>query len=86
MKFYPSKNRLLVKRTEAEKVSPGGIALPDSAAERPYQGEVIATGGKVAWPVGVTVLFGKYSGSAVEIEGEEYLILMREDVLGALES
>lgn len=83
--FKPAKERLLVKQTKAETQSEGGILLPEGAKERPAQGEVIAVGTCVAYHKGDVVLYGKYSGSPVQIKGEEYLILMAEDVFGALE-
>jgi chaperonin GroES len=93
-KFRPLHDRLLVKRTEAEQKSKGGIIIPDTAKEKPIEGVVIAVGnGKVledgkARPlevkVGDKVLFGKYSGTEIKVEGEEHVILREEDVLGVI--
>jgi len=95
MKMRPLHDRLLVKRVEGEAKSKGGIIIPDTAKEKPQEGKVIAVGsgrvtddGKVvALEVkkGDRVLFGKYSGSEVQIEGEEHLIIREEDVLAILE-
>ena len=95
MKMRPLHDRLLVKRVEGEAKSKGGIIIPDTAKEKPQEGKVIAAGsgrvsddGKVV-PLevkkGDRVLFGKYSGSEVTIEGEEHLIIREEDVLAILE-
>ncbi|MBF0139368.1 MAG: co-chaperone GroES [Magnetococcales bacterium] len=91
-KFRPLHDRLLVKRVEEERKTSGGIIIPDTATEKPIQGEVIAAGtgaidndGKVRpmdVKVGDRVLFGKYGGSEVKIDGEDYLILRESDVLG----
>jgi chaperonin GroES len=95
MKMRPLHDRLLVKRVEGEAKSKGGIIIPDTAQEKPQEGKVIAAGngrvnddGKVvALEVkkGDRVLFGKYSGSEVNLEGEEHLIIREEDVLAILE-
>jgi chaperonin GroES len=95
MKMRPLHDRLLIKRIEGEAKSKGGIIIPDTAKEKPQEGKVIAAGngrvtddGKVV-PLevkkGDRVLFGKYSGSEVTIEGEEHLIIREEDVLAILE-
>jgi len=94
-KFRPLHDRLLVKRVEAEEKSKGGIIIPDSAKEKPIEGQVIAVGnGKIledgkTRPVevkpGEKVLFGKYSGTEIKIEGEEHIILREDEVLGVLE-
>jgi chaperonin GroES len=95
MKMRPLHDRLLVKRIEGEAKSKGGIIIPDTAKEKPQEGKVIAAGngrvnddGKVV-PLevkkGDRVLFSKYSGSEVTIEGEEHLIIREEDVLAILE-
>ena len=92
MKFTPLHDKVLVKRTEEEEKSAGGIVLPGSATEKPSQGEVIAVGpgkksenGDVS-PVGVavgdTVIFGQYGGNEIKIDGEEYLILSDSDIFG----
>ena len=95
MKIRPLHDRILVKRVEEEEVHRGGIIIPDTAKEKPQEGKVIAVGSgkllengqRVAVDVkaGDRVLFGKYSGSEVKIEDEEYLILKEEDILGILE-
>jgi chaperonin GroES len=96
MKLRPLYDRLLVERVESEEVTKGGIILPDSAKEKPQQGKVVAAGegkrledGKLialAVKVGDTILFGKYSGSEVKIDGIEYLIMREDDVMGIVES
>ena len=94
-KFRPLQDRLLIKRVEAEEKSKGGIIIPDSAKEKPVEGEVIAVGnGKVLddgktraleVQVGQRILFGKYSGTEIKIDGEEHIILREDEVLGILE-
>lgn len=96
MKFRPLHDRVLVERVESEERTKGGIILPDSAKEKPQQGKIIAVGagrrtedGKVIpleLKAGDTILFGKYSGSEIKIEGIEYLIMKEDDVLGLVES
>jgi len=96
MKIRPLGDGILVKRLENEKKSPGGIIIPDSAKEKPQEGEVIAIGNgklldngslrKVDVSVGDRVLFGKYAGSEVRLDGEEHLVLKSDDVLGVLET
>ena len=94
MKFTPLHDKVLVKRTEEEEKSAGGIVLPGSATEKPSQGEVIAVGpgkksenGDVS-PVGVevgdTVIFGQYGGNEIKIDGDEYLILSESDIFGVV--
>ena len=94
MKFTPLHDKVLVKRTEEEEKSAGGIVLPGSATEKPSQGEVISVGpgkksenGDVS-PVGVavgdTVIFGQYGGNEIKIDGEEYLILSESDIFGVV--
>ena len=95
MKFRPLHDRAVVRRLEGEEKTKGGIIIPDTAKEKPQEGEVIAVGpGKVTddgklQPMGVKVgdkiLFGKYSGSEVKLVDEEYLIMREEDVLGILQ-
>jgi len=97
MKIRPLQDRVLVKRLgdELEKTK-GGIIIPDTAKEKPQQGKVIAAGkgkvnddGKVTpldVKVGDTILFGKYSGSEIKIDGEEHLIMREDDILGVVES
>jgi chaperonin GroES len=93
-KLRPLHDRILVKRVEEEEVRRGGIIIPDTAKEKPQEGKVIAVGtGKVTdegkkipldVKAGDRILFGKYSGSEVKIDDEEYLIMKEEDVLGIL--
>ena len=95
MKIRPLHDRLIVKRLEEERTSPGGIVIPDTATEKPIQGKVIAVGkgkiledGKVRpldVKVGDKILFGKYSGTEVKVEGEEYLVMREEDVMAIVE-
>jgi len=95
MKIRPLHDRVIVKRLEEETKSKGGIIIPDTAKEKPAQGEVIAVGdGKVLEngtklgmnvKVGDKVLFSKYGGTEVKVEGEEYLIMREEDILGVIE-
>jgi chaperonin GroES len=94
MKIRPLHDRVIVKRLDEERKSAGGIVIPDNAAEKPDQGEVIAVGpgkkteeGKLLpmdVKVGDRVLFGKYSGTAVKIEGTEYLVMREEDLMGVV--
>jgi chaperonin GroES len=94
MRFRPLHDRVLVKRIEAEEKSPGGIIIPDTAKERPQEGEVIAVGpggrdqsGKLTpidVKVGNRVLFGKWSGTEIKLDGIEYLIMKETDILGVL--
>jgi chaperonin GroES len=94
MKLKPLHDRVLVQRVEEEKTTKGGIIIPDSAQEKPAEGKVIAVGeGKIgddgkrapmALKAGDRILFGKYSGTEVKIEGEEYLIMREDDVLGII--
>lgn len=95
MKLKPLQDRLLVQRVEEEKTTKGGIIIPDTAKEKPAEGKVVAVGdGKVAddgkrIPLAIKkgdrILFGKYSGTEVKIEGEDYLIMREDDVLGVIE-
>ena len=95
MKFRPLHDRVVVKRIEAEEKSVGGIIIPDTAKEKPQQGEVVAVGpggrdeaGKLI-PIDVKagdrILFGKWSGTEVKIDGVEYLIMKESDIMGVLE-
>ena len=95
MKIRPLQDRILIKRVAEEQKTAGGIIIPDSAKEKPQEGRVIAVGngkagddGKVR-PLDVRkgdrVLFGKYTGSEVNLDGEEHLIIREEDVLGVIE-
>ena len=94
MGFRPLHDRVLVRRVEADEKTAGGIIIPDTAKEKPQQGKVIAVGkgkvekdGKVT-PLDVkegdTVLFGKYSGQEIKLDGEEYLIMREEEILGVI--
>jgi len=95
VKVKPLGERVLVKRIEAEEVKKGGIIIPDTAKEKPQQGEVVAVGpGKLdekgkRTPMDVKkgdrILFGKYSGTEIEIDGEEYLIMQEDDILAIVE-
>ena len=95
MKSRPLQDRIIVKRIEGDEVSPGGIIIPDSAKEKPQEGKVIAVGkGKIGedgklQPLDVKkgdkVLFSKYAGSEVNIDGDEHLIIREDDVLGVIE-
>ena len=92
MKFKPLSDRILVKRIEPEEEVRGGLVIPDTAKEKPQEGKVIAVGDgkvldngekvKMAVKVGQQILFGKFSGTEVNIDDEEYLILREDDVLG----
>ena len=82
MALRPLHDRVILKRLEEEKVSAGGIVIPDSAAEKPIRGQVIAAGtGKI----GDKVLFGKYSGTEVKVDGEELLVMREEDIIAVIE-
>jgi chaperonin GroES len=95
MNIRPLHDRVVVRRKEEETTTPGGIVLPGSATEKPIQGEVIATGkGKIMEngdvrpldvQVGDTVLFGKYSGTEVKLNGDEVLVMREEDIMGVIE-
>ncbi len=96
MSFRPLHDRVVVRRIDAETKSAGGIIIPDTAKEKPQQGEVIAVGpgardeqGRLTpldVKVGDTVLFGKWSGTEVKIDGEELLIMKESDIMGVLEN
>jgi chaperonin GroES len=95
MKFRPLHDRVVVKRIDAEEKTAGGIIIPDTAKEKPSQGEIVAVGpggrdeaGKLTpidLKVGDTVLFGKWSGTEVKIDGEDLLIMKESDVMGVIE-
>ena len=95
MNIRPLHDRVVVRRLEEEKTSPGGIVIPDSATEKPIQGEVVAVGnGKIldsgevrALDVkqGDKILFGKYSGTEVKVDGEELLVMREDDIMGVIE-
>ncbi len=95
MKIRPLQDRVIVKRIEEEEKSKGGIIIPDTAKEKPQEGKVIAVGkgkvnddGKIT-PLDIKVndriLFGKYSGTEINIDGEEHLIMREDDILGVIE-
>ena len=95
MNIRPLGDRVIVRRAEEEKTTKGGIYIPDSAAEKPSEGEILAVGkGKktdngdllaMNVVVGEKIIFGKYTGSEVKVDGETYLIMKEEDILGVLE-
>ena len=95
MNIRPLHDRVVVRRVEEERTSAGGIVIPDSATEKPDQGEIIATGnGKIMEngdvrpldvKVGDKVLFGKYAGTAVKVEGEELLVMREDDIVAVIE-
>ncbi len=95
MKIRPLHDRVIVKRVEEERKSAGGIVIPDTAAEKPDQGEVVAVGkgkkddnGKLITldvKVGDRILFGKYSGQTVKVKGDELLVMREEDIMGVIE-
>ena len=95
MKLRPLQDRILVKRVEEESTTKGGIIIPDTAKEKPAEGEVISVGiGKIGEDgkrialeikKGDKILFSKYGGTEVKVEGEEYLIMREDDVLGIIE-
>ncbi|MFU8895160.1 MAG: co-chaperone GroES [Gammaproteobacteria bacterium] len=95
MKIRPLHDRVVIKRLEEERTSPGGIVIPDTATEKPIKGEVIAVGnGKILengevrpldLKVGERVLFGKYSGTEVKVDGEDVLVMREDDVMAVLE-
>ena len=95
LKIRPLHDRVIIKRMEEERTSPGGIVIPDSAAEKPIKGKVIAVGkGKILEngevrpldvKVGDHILFGKYSGTEVKVDGEELLVMREEDVMAVIE-
>ena len=95
MKIRPLQDRVIVKRIEEEEKSKGGIFIPDTAKEKPQEGKVVAVGkgkvnddGKIS-PLDVKVndriLFGKYSGTEINVDGEEHLIMREDDILGVIE-
>ena len=95
MKIRPLHDRVIVKREDEERKSPGGIVIPDTAAEKPIRGKVVAVGkgkiledGKVRpldVKVGDRILFGKYGGTEVKVDGEELLVMREEDVMAVIE-
>ena len=96
MKIRPLHDRVIVKRMEEERISAGGIVIPDSATEKPVRGQVIAAGnGKIlengnvrpiAVKAGDKVLFGKYSGTEIKLDGDEHMILREEEILAIIEA
>ncbi len=96
MKIRPLHDRVIVKRMEEERTSPGGIVIPDSATEKPVKGEVVAVGnGKILdsgevrpldVKAGDKVLFGKYSGTEVKVDGEELLVMREDDITAVIDS
>ena len=95
MKIRPLHDRVVIKRMEEEKASPGGIIIPDSATEKPIKGEVVAVGnGKIQdngktqpldVTVGDTVLFGKYSGTEVKIDSDELVVMKEDDIMAVID-
>ena len=95
MKLRPLHDRVVVKRMEEERTSPGGIVIPDNATEKPIRGEILAVGnGKVLEngdkrpldvKVGDKILFGKYSGTEVKIDGDELVVMREDDVMAVIE-
>ena len=95
MKIRPLQDRILVKRLDSESKTAGGIIIPDNAKEKPMEGQVVALGngkrlddGSLQKPdlkVGDTILFSKYAGSEVKIEGTEHLVMREDDILGVIE-
>jgi chaperonin GroES len=95
MKIRPLHDRVIVKRLESERTSPGGIVIPDSAAEKPVEGKVVAVGkGKILddgqvrpldVKIGDKILFGKYSGTEVKVDGEDLVVMREEDVMAVIE-
>lgn len=96
MNIRPLHDRVVVKRMEEERTSAGGIVIPDSATEKPVRGEVLSVGkGKIAEngdvrpldvKVGDQVLFGKYSGTEIKVDGEEVLVMREDDIMGVFEA
>ena len=95
MNIRPLHDRVVVKRMEEERTSPGGIVIPDAATEKPDKGEVLAVGkGKILengdvrpmdLAVGDKILFGKYAGTAIKVEGDELLVMREDDVMAVIE-
>jgi chaperonin GroES len=96
MKIRPLHDRVIVKRTEEEKTSAGGIVIPDSAAEKPVKGEVVAVGNgkilengetrKLDLKVGDKILFGKYSGTEVKVDGTDLLVMREDDIMAVFDA
>ena len=95
MNIRPLHDRVIVKRQEEERTSPGGIVIPDTATEKPIRGEIVAVGnGKITdggdvrpldVKVGDNVLFGKYSGTEVKVDGEDLLVMREEDIMAVID-
>jgi chaperonin GroES len=95
MKIRPLHDRVIVKRLDEERTSPGGILIPDTAAEKPVQGKIVAVGkGKILddgqvraldVKIGDKILFGKYSGTEVKVDGEDLVVMREEDVMAVIE-
>lgn len=95
MKIRPLHDRVVIKRKEEERLSPGGIVIPDTAKEKPIRGEVLAVGnGKILEDgrsipldvkVGDEVLFGKYSGNEIKVDGEELVVMREDDIMAVLD-
>lgn len=95
MKIRPLHDRVIIKRKEEERTSPGGIVIPDTATEKPIRGEVVAVGnGKITdggdvrpldVKVGDNVLFGKYSGTEVKVDGDDLLVMREEDIMAIID-
>ena len=95
MKIRPLHDRVIVKREDEERKSPGGIVIPDTAAEKPIRGKIVAVGkGKILengsvrpldLKVGDRILFGKYGGTEVKVDGDELLVMREEDVMAVIE-
>ena len=95
MKIRPLHDRVIVKRMEEERTSPGGLVIPDAATEKPIKGEVVAVGnGKILEngdvraldvKAGDKVLFGKYAGTEVKVDGEELLVMREDDIMAIIE-
>ncbi|MDQ2994474.1 MAG: co-chaperone GroES [Pseudomonadota bacterium] len=96
MKIRPLHDRIVIRRMDEERTTTGGIVLPDNATEKPIQGEVVAIGkgkrletGDIIKPdvqVGDRVLFGKYSGTEVKIEGKDFVVMREDDIMGVIEA
>ncbi len=96
MNLRPLHDRVIIKRVEEERTTPGGIVIPDSATEKPIRGEVLAVGnGKILdsgeqkaldVKVGDKVLFGKYSGTEVKVDGDELLVMREDDIMAVIEA
>jgi chaperonin GroES len=95
VKIRPLQDRVLIKRLDQETTSPGGIVIPDTAAEKPIMGDVVAAGAgkrldngevrKLAVSVGDRVLFGKFSGTEVKLDNVDYLVMREDDIMGIVE-